>query len=104
MARFQDTIFGEVPIAFGSTFVGGYRASEPSRVLRVDAKHYYAVAAASPEISLKIGALARERIGGLQGIAAEPPKSRVTMVGNRWDPACSACASSSHATRLPSTG
>jgi len=87
--RLPGTIFGEVPIAFGSTFVGGYRASEPSRVLRVDPKDYYAVAAASPDISLKIGALARERIGGLQGIAAEPPKSRVTLVGNRWDAACS---------------
>ncbi len=48
------------------------------------------MAAASPEIAVKIGALARERIGGLQNIAAEAPKSRVTMVGNRWDPACSA--------------
>ncbi len=88
--RLPGTIFGEVPIAFGTAFVGGYRASEPSRVLRVDPKHYYAVAAASPDISVKVGALARERIGGLQGIAAEAPKSRVTMVGNRWDPACGA--------------
>ena len=37
---------------------------------------------------MKVGALARERIGGLQGIAAEPPKARVTMVGHRWDTAC----------------
>ena len=37
---------------------------------------------------MKVGALARERIGGLQGIAAEAPKPRVTMVGNRWDVAC----------------
>jgi thioredoxin reductase (NADPH) len=54
----------------------------------VDPKQYYAVAAASPEVSVKVGTLARERIGGLQGIAAEPPKPRVTMVGNRWDTAC----------------
>ncbi len=86
--RVPGTIFGEVPIAFGSTFVGGYRASEPTRVFRVDPKHYYAVAAASPEISAKIGALARERIGGLQGLAAEAPKSRVTMVGHKWDADC----------------
>src|SRR6185369_2192184 len=33
---------------------------------------------------------ARERIGGLQGIAAEAPKARVAMVGNRWDAACGA--------------
>ena len=86
--RVPGTIFGEVPIAFGTPFAGGYRASEPSRVLRVDPKEYYAVAAAAPEVSVKVGALARERIGGLQGIAAEPPKPRVTMVGNRWDVAC----------------
>ena len=65
--RVPGTIFGEVPIAFGTVFVGGYRASEPSRVFRVDPKHYYAIAATSPEVVAKIGALARERIGGLAG-------------------------------------
>ncbi len=88
--RLPGTIFGEVPIAFGTAFVGGYRAAEPSRVLRVDPKHYYAAAAACPDVAVKLGALARERMGGLQGIAAEAPKARVVMVGNRWDPACSA--------------
>lgn len=86
--RVPGQIFGEVPIAFGTAFVGGYRASEPSRVMRVDPRQYYAVAAALPEISVKVGMLARERIGGLQGIAAEPPTPRVTMVGHRWDTAC----------------
>ena len=85
--RLPGTIFGEVPIAFGTTFVGGYRASEASRVLRVDPKEYFAVAAVSPSIAVKIGELARERMGGLQGIAAEPPKARVTVVANRWDSA-----------------
>ena len=87
--RVPGTIFGEVPIAIGTPFPGGYRASEPSRVLRVEPKHYYEIAAASPDLSLKVGALARERLGGLQGIAAEPPKPRVIMIGNRWDSACS---------------
>jgi len=36
------------------------------------------------------GTLARERIGGLQGLSAEPPKARVTMIGSRWDTACTA--------------
>ncbi len=53
--------------------------------MRIDAQQYYAVAAAAPDISLKVSALARERIGGLQGIAAEAPKPRVTMFGHRWD-------------------
>ncbi|MGT2476340.1 FAD-dependent oxidoreductase [Paraburkholderia terrae] len=85
--RLPGTIFGEVPLALSSPFPGAYRAAEPSRVMRVDAQRYYTLAAASPEVALKMGALARERIGGLQGLSAEPPKPRVTLVGNRWDTA-----------------
>jgi len=85
--RLPGTIFGEVPITFGTTFVGGYRASEPTRVFRVEPKDYYAIAAAAPSIAAKVGALARERMGGLQGLAAEAPKARVTIVGHRWDTA-----------------
>jgi thioredoxin reductase (NADPH) len=87
-SRLPGGIFGEVPLALGTAFPGGYRASEPSRVMRVDTPQYYAIAAASPELAEKMGALARERLGGLQGIAAEPPKARVTIVGQRWDGAC----------------
>src|SRR5262249_31176102 len=87
--RAPGAVFGEVPMVFGTAFIGGYRATEPSRVVRIDPRQYYAVAAASPEISQKVGALALERMGGLQGIAAKPPAPRVTMIGNRWDPACS---------------
>ena len=87
--RMPGTIFGEVPIALGTPFPGGYRAVEPSRVMRVDIQQYYAVAAVSKDISLKVRAVARERIGGLQSITDEPPKPRATIVGNRWDSACS---------------
>lgn len=86
--RAPGAIFGEVPLAIGSPFPAGYRASEPSRVVRVDPQQYYAIAAASPEFSLKMGALARERLGGLQGITAETPKPRAILVGSRWDTAC----------------
>jgi len=86
--RAPGQIFGEVPIALGGPFLGSYRASEPSRVLQVDARQYYAIAATAPEISVAIGALARERIGGLQGLANEAPKAQVVIVGHRWDTAC----------------
>jgi thioredoxin reductase (NADPH) len=86
--RVPGTIFGELPIALGTPLYGSYRASEPSRVMRVGIREYYSIAAAAPEISLKVAALARERIGGMQGIEAEAPKPRVTMVGHRWDNAC----------------
>jgi thioredoxin reductase (NADPH) len=88
--RMPGTIFGEVPLALSSPFPGAYRAAEPSRVMRVDAQRYYQLAAASPDIAFRMGTLARERIGGLQGLSAEPPKPRVTMIGSRWDDACTA--------------
>jgi thioredoxin reductase (NADPH) len=86
--RLPGTIFGEIPIAIGSPFYGGYRASEASRLMRIEARQYFAIAAASPEVSSKVSALARERIGGMQGISAEPPKPLVTLFGHRWDAAC----------------
>jgi thioredoxin reductase (NADPH) len=86
--RLPGTIFGEVPMALGTPFPGGYRALEPSRVMRVEPQHYYAVAAVSQDVSLTVSALARERIGGLQSITAEVPAPRVTVVGHRWDADC----------------
>ena len=86
--RLPGTIFGEVPLAFATPFPGAYRAAEPSRVMRVEPHQYFAVAAAAPEVAEKLGALARERIGGLQGVAAQAPKAQVAVCGDRWDPAC----------------
>jgi thioredoxin reductase (NADPH) len=86
--RAPGAIFGEVPIALGTPFPGGYRAAEPSRVMRVDIQQYYAVASVCKDISQKLSALARERLGGLQNIASEPHKPRVTLVGHRFDTAC----------------
>jgi thioredoxin reductase (NADPH) len=45
--RLPGGIFGEVPLALGTPFPGGYRAAEPSRVMRVEARQYYTIAAAS---------------------------------------------------------
>src|SRR6516164_8516142 len=87
--RLPGTIFGEVPIALGTPFPGAYRAAEPSRIMRIDTRHYYALAALCPEVAARVGALARERLGGLQGIAAQPSKPRVIIVGQRWDTSCS---------------
>jgi thioredoxin reductase (NADPH) len=83
-------VFGVVPLTLGTKFFAGYRALEPSRVMRVGLREYHAIAAASPEVSLKVEALARERIGDMRGISAEAPKPRVIMVGHRWDSVCGA--------------
>lgn len=87
--RLPGTIFGEVPLAFATPFPGGYRAAEPSRVMRVEPQHYFAIASSAPQVAEMLGALARERIGGLQGIALQPPKAQVKIYGDQWDPVCS---------------
>jgi thioredoxin reductase (NADPH) len=86
--RVIGTIFGEIPIAIGSPFYGSYRAEKPTRLMRVEAQQYFAIAAVAPDVFTKVSALARERIGGMQGYSAQPPKPLVTMFGQRWDPAC----------------
>jgi thioredoxin reductase (NADPH) len=51
----------------------------------VEPRQYYAIASSSPEVAVRVGALARERIAGLQGITAEQPKALATLFGPRWD-------------------
>ncbi len=89
--RRPGDIFGEVPIALGTVFPVGFRAAETSRIMRVEAHDYHAVAAVVPDVGKEIGSLAAHRMGGsrgLQGIAADPPPPRAIVVGHRWDASC----------------
>ena len=85
--RLPGAIFGEVPLAFATPFPGGYRAAEDARVMRVEPHHYFAISSSSPTVAERVGALTRERIGGPQGIALQPPKAQIIVFGERWDPA-----------------
>jgi len=89
--RSVGDIFGEVPVTLGTVFPVGFRAAEPSRVLRVDAHDYHAVAAVEPDVGKEVGKLAAHRIGGahgLQGIASERRAPRAIVLGHRWDGSC----------------
>src|SRR3954447_16130261 len=89
--RDPGDVFGEVPIVLGTVFPVGFRAAEQSRVMRVEPHDYHAVAAVHPEVAKEIGRLSSNRIGGtgrLQGLGGEAPPSRATVVGHKWDPAC----------------
>jgi len=86
--RVPGQVFGEIPIVFGIPFQGTFRAHEPSRVVRMEAAQFHTLAAASPGTLTQLAALARERIGGLQGIAATPARTRATLLGHGSDPAC----------------
>ena len=86
--RAAGDLIGEVPIALGTPFPLGFRAAEQTRLLRLSAQDYHALVAAVPAVGVKLGALARDRIGGLQGITADRPPPRALVLGERWDPAC----------------
>jgi thioredoxin reductase (NADPH) len=83
--RRPGMIFGEIPIIFGVPFQGNFRAAEPSRVMRLEPKHFHALAAAVPDVLTDVAAQAKERIGGLQGIVTRPGKPRAIVVADRGD-------------------
>ena len=87
--RHAGDIFGEVPMTLGSPFPAGYRAVEASRVMRIEAADYHRTAAAEPDIAVKVGEIARSRIGGLQSIASEPSPPRAVVVGPQYGKCCS---------------
>ncbi len=89
--RRPGEVFGEVPLTLGTVFPVGFRAAESSRIMRVEAHDYHAVAATAPDLAKEVGSLAANRIGGpggLQGLAAQPPPPRAIVVGHRWDATC----------------
>jgi thioredoxin reductase (NADPH) len=90
--RHPGELIGEVPITLGTVFPVGFRASEPSRVMRIEPHDYHSIAAHEPELVKAVGTLAGNRMsgpGGLSGIAAEHPPPRAIVVGDRWDAPCS---------------
>ena len=89
--RRPGDIFGEVPIVLGTVFPVGFRAAEPSRVMRVAPQDYHAVAAVAPNVGKEVGKLAAHRMTGargLQGLASESTPPRAIVVGQRWDVSC----------------
>ena len=86
--RVVGELFGELPMALAMTFPFGFRAAESTRVLRIEARDYHALAAAAPEVAVALGVSARQRITALQGIAADQPPPRAIVVGHRLDASC----------------
>ena len=89
--RKPGDIFGEMSIAFGMLYPGGFRAAEASRVFRIDLHDYQELAAAAPEVAERVGLLANDRLvgpRGLQARASTPAPFRAIVLGHRRDASC----------------
>jgi thioredoxin reductase (NADPH) len=90
--RGPGDVMGEVPMVLGTPFPVAFRAADRSRIARLEAHDYHALAASEPGVAEKLGRLSSNRISGahgLQGLAAKPPPPRAIVLGGRWDAACS---------------
>src|SRR5262245_37107555 len=89
--RKPGDVFGEMAIAFGIIYPGGFRAAEPTRVFRIDLHDFQALASAVPEVAERVGALAHNRrVGprGLQSRSSVPSPVRALVLGHRRDRSC----------------
>src|SRR5215831_12629029 len=67
--RHPGDIIGEVPIVLGTLFPVGFRAAENSRVMRLEAADYHALAAVQPNVAKEVGRLAAHRMEGSRGLS-----------------------------------
>jgi thioredoxin reductase (NADPH) len=89
--RLPGEVFGEMSIAFGMVYPGGFRAAQPSRVFRIELDDYHVLAAEAPAVDERIGLLANDRLGGAKGLqarASAPAPFRAIVLGHRRDARC----------------
>ncbi len=80
--------FGEVPLLLGSGFLASIRATEPSRLMRLDAIDFHELVARCQEVNHQVLASMARRITGLQEASIATPVAKVTVIGNRLDFQC----------------
>ena len=77
--------FGEVPLLLGSGFLAGVRATEPSRLMRLEAIDFHELVARCPIANRQILASMARRVTGLQNASIATPLVSVTVLGHRDD-------------------
>ena len=78
-------VFGEVPMTLGSLFPASLRATQASRIVRLDVHGYHSLCVRAPQISATLGAIAQSRIEGLREITAAKPEPELIVIGPRWN-------------------
>ena len=85
--RTADDYLGEVSILMGTPASISARATEPSRLLRLDANDFRRLMANQPAFAQTIMAEMVRHVNPLQQAALAAPTSHVTLAGHPWDPA-----------------
>jgi thioredoxin reductase (NADPH) len=86
--RSPREMIGEIPIALGTVYAANFLALTDARVMRIEAREFHAIASVHPDVAERVGALARERVTGLEELAAEQPDVQAIVIGERYDKAC----------------
>jgi thioredoxin reductase (NADPH) len=90
--RLPGSVIGELSIALGMLHPAGFRATEPSRVFRLDLPDYQELVSWLPIVGERVTELANNRLSGPKGLqarAAAPTEYRAVVLGRRRDAACS---------------
>ena len=80
--------FGEVPLLLGSPAIASLRASEPSRVMRLDAADFHDLITHCRVLNAEIMKTMAKRVGMLQQLSVDTPTSLATLIGHRGDVFC----------------
>ena len=80
--------FGEVPLMLGAPAFSAVRALRPSRLARVEPADFHAIVTESNEASAALAQTLVRRVNVIQGNYIADDRTRVTIVGDRYDFAC----------------
>ena len=89
--RLPGDVFGEVPITLGTVFPVGFRAAEPSRVMRIEPRDYHAVRPPRPTSRSRSAGSPPTGWAAPAASRASPrsrARPRAIVIGHRWDAAC----------------
>lgn len=80
-------LFGEPSVVLDIRVLASLRASEPSRVMRIEPRVFHTLAAADPEFSATVARSAQLRVQQLQTHASTPAPVSLHLIGPPWQAA-----------------
>ncbi|GAA3230640.1 FAD-dependent oxidoreductase [Oerskovia jenensis] len=83
--RTPGMFFGEVPMTLSTAFPASGRATEASRIIKLEAPVFYTLAAMAPSVPDHVASLARSYLDALQAHASQKPVAEACVIGPRFD-------------------